>query len=614
MPVYDLQIRPGVKREGTNLSNEGFWYDSDKVRFRSGYPEKIGGWAPYSFDSYNGVARALYNWVSLDGSVKLGLGTNTKLYISKDQLLFDITPVRRTITRSNPFAFVNGSTTVTITDAGHGAAATDFVIVSAVAGALNGVPAADLNKEHQVISVIDANTYTITVNTPANSTGTPAAANISLTYLYASGNAVTSGGPGWGTGTWSRGPWSSTVSVYPTTPLRLWSLTNYGQDFVACIRNGPIFYWVETDAYPNPPRAVDLTTLANSAPTTATGVMVSESRHLIAFGAVPYADTVQDRLLVRWSNQEDYTDWTPTPTNSSGEYRLWIGGEIVAWVQTRQEILVWTDKALFSMQFQGPPNTFSFTLIANNVSILGPNAVTVVGNSVFWMGVDKFYTYSGQVQTLPSDVRSYVFDALNYAQRLQVFSGSIERYNEVWWWYVDNDSTYPNRYVAYNFVENTWVIGTMDRTAWIDSGVSSNPIATSNGLLYFHEVGVDAVGISSDEAISAYIESADTDIDAGDDFMYIRRFIPDLEFTNSTTDDPELTVTIKTRTNAGTNYRQTNSTPIVQTATAPIRQFTEQVWLRMRGRQAAVRFESDALGVQWQLGRVRLDAKQDGKK
>lgn len=615
MPVASLPLKPGVKREGTNLTNEGQWYDSDKVRFKAGYPEKIGGWVPYSYDEYNGVARAMHDYISLNGVAKLALGTHTKLYISRDQLIYDITPVRDTATISNPFTFTIGTTTVNVADTAHGATAGDFVVISGVGGALNGVPVDELNAEHVVVTVVDANNYTIQVTTAATSSGTPAAANILFTYLYPSGLPITTGGPGWGSATWSRGPWGSPSATYAIAPLRLWSLSNYGQDLFACIRNGPIFYWAETDTYPPTTRAVNLTTVATNAPTTATGVIVTEDRHVIAFGAVPFIGGAQDRLLVRWSNQEDYTDWTPSASNSSGEYRLTVGGEIVAWLQTRQEILIWTDKALYSMQFQGPPNTFSFTLIASNVSIAGPNAVTVVGNNVFWMGVDKFYAYSGQVQTLACDVRSFVFDDFEAQQRLQVTAGSVERFNEVWWWYCDAGSTYPNRYVTYNFVEGVWFIGSMQRTAWLDSGVHQNPIGAYGGILYFHEVGVDDVGIGTTAAIEAYIESADTDIDDGNDFMYIRRFIPDIDFTGSTsTDNPVVNVTITTRTNAGTNYRQSSVNQIVRTATSPIDQYTEQVWVRMRGRQAAVRFESDGVGVRWQVGRVRLDAKPDGRK
>lgn len=613
MPVTTIPLRPGVKREGTNLTNEGQWYDSDKVRFKAGYPEKIGGWIPYSYETYEGVARALYDYVSLNGNAKLALGTHSKLYISRDQLLYDITPVRVVVTLSDPFTFVNGSPIITVTDTAHGAAAGDYVVIADVSGTLNGVPDTELNAEHIVQTVVDANTYTIQVTTSATSSGTPVAANVEFTYLYPSGLPTSEGGPGWGTGLWSRGPWGSPVSTYTLSPLRLWSLSNYGQDLLACIRNGPIFFWAETDVYPPPDRAVDLTTVATDAPATATGVTVTESRHVVAFGAVPFIGGAQDRLLVRWSAQEDYTDWTPSSGGTAGEYRLIVGGEIVSWIQTRQEILIWTDKALYSMQYQGPPYTFSFTLLASNVSIAGPNAVSVVGNVVYWMGVDKFYMYNGQVQTLNCDVRSYVFDDFSQLQRLQIVSGSIERFNEIWWWYCDSDSIYPNKYVTFNFVENVWFIGSMQRTAWTDSGVHTNPIGAYDGILYYHEVGVDDVGIGTTAPIEAYIESADTDIDDGNDFMYIRRFIPDIDFTGSS-GSPVVNVTISTRTNAGTNYRQTTVNNIVRTSTNPIDQYTEQVWVRMRGRQVAVRFESDAEGVRWQVGRVRLDTKVDGRK
>jgi hypothetical protein len=647
MPLQKLQFRPGVNREGTTLANEGGWFECDKIRFRSGYPEKLGGWikdtgiAESSLQppagSYWGVARSMWNWESLAGNNYLGLGTNLKYYIQNgpDGLFYDITPIRDTSTvASNAFDTVSGSTTVVVNDTGHGAQNGDFVTISGVGGAVNGIPAAALNREFQ-ITYINGNEYSIVVSAPATSTGTTGAADFA--YQLTTGLDTYTVATGWGAGGWggsnvggSSTGWGEAASTGGVgQQLRLWSQSNYGEDLIFNPRGGGIYYWA-VNANPNIfDRGEQLTpssTGDSTCPTIANYVMVSDaSRFVIAFGTNDPSGalfpTTQDPLLIRWSQQEDYEMWTPAATNQAGDYRLSRGSEIITAQQTRQEILVWTDAAVYSMQYLGPPYVWGFQIMGDNISIAGPNVVSVANNVTYWMGTDKFYMYSGRVETLPCSLRQFVFQNINMEQSYQFFSGTNEGYNEIWWFYCSANSLVVDRYVVFNHLERTWYYGTMERTAWLDSPLRTVPMGAGyNGQLLYHETGNDDGTTNPPSPIVSYCQSSDFDIGDGHNFGLVSRIIPDLTFDGSDVVDPTVTFTVRPRQNPGANYGTSDSPDVVSAnnyigqRTYNVQQFTQYVYVRVRGRQMAFRVGSSELGVAWQLGAPRLDVRPDGRR
>jgi hypothetical protein len=647
MPLQKLQLRPGVNRESTTLANEGTWFEMDKVRFRSGYPEKLGGWVKDTgvavatlqppAGSYWGVARALWNWITLSGANLMGIGTNLKYYVQESNggNFYDVTPLRDVNTvASNAFTTVNGSTTVVINDAGHGAQGGDFVTISGVAGAINGIPAAALNREFR-ITYIDAATYSIVVSSPATSSGTTGAATFS--YQITTGSEIFTIGPGWGAGGWGGNTagtltgWglAAPAGVGVGIQLRLWSQDNYGQDLLLNPRGGGLYLW-KVNPSPNIyDRAVLLSpaspapyTTDTDCPTVVNAVAVSDaSRFTIAFGCNDYGSAVLDPLLIRWSDQENYALWSPAITNQAGSYRLSTGSSIVAHQQTRQEILVWTDAAVYSMQYLGPPFVWGFQILGDNISIVGPNATATASNVVYWMGYDKFYMYSGRVETLYCPLRQYIFGDINLQQQYQFFAGTNEGFNEVWWFYCSANSTEIDRYVIYNHVEKIWSYGNLARTAWLDTPLRESPTAAGyNGQLIYHESGVDDGTTNPPSPISAFCQSADVNIGDGHNYGFAWRMIPDVTFDGSTVNNPAVTMTLRPRQNPGANYSAAASPTVTSTQNYQgqrnytVQQFTEIVYVRVRGRQMAFRISSDGLGVQWQLGVPSLDVRPDGRR
>jgi hypothetical protein len=630
MPLTKLQFKPGINREVTSYSNEGGWFDCDKIRFRFGYPEKMGGWGKYSSSTYLGSARALHNWVALDGSNYLGVGTHLKYYIEEGTIFYDITPLRETTSAGDvTFSATNGSSVITVTDTSHGCQQNDFVTFSGAVSLGGNVTAEILNAEHQVVSVVDADTYTISVSVTANASDTGnGGASVVGAYQINVGLDTTVGGTGWGAGTWGRGTWGSAASVTTTTEIRLWEHDNFGEDLIINPRDSSIYYWDATNTVST--RAVELSTRdasARSVPTIAKQVLVSDQdRHVIAFGcdgvnsssSATQGDGVQDPLLIRFSDQEDPLVWYPTATNTAGDLRLGSGSEFVQAVETKREVLVWTDTALHSLRFIGPPFTFGIQLLASNITIVGPHAAVASEDVVFWMGLDNFYVYSGQTQQLPCSVKDKVFNDFDFSQVDKVTSGINSEFGEVTWFYpsqtnsVANGGTGENdSYVTYNYLEKVWYFGSLGRTAWIDRGTRTFPIAAAGGYLYNHEFGYDDDG----SAMDSFIESSVIDIGDGDKFALIGRIIPDLTFDGSTAlSTPQATFTVKARNFPGGTFGSTASGTATRTATSPVEQYTEQLYLRARGRSFALRIDSDALGSKWKLGSPRIDLREDGRR
>lgn len=625
MPLTKLQFRPGINRDITSYSNEGGWRDGDKVRFRLGYPEKIGGWQKFSASTYLGSARALHNWIALDGSNYLGIGTHLKYYIEEGTSFSDITPIRTTTSAGAlTFAATTGSTTLTVTHSSHGCQQFDFVTVSGAVSLGGDITAAILNAEHQVSRVIDGNTYEITVSVPALATDTGnGGGSVVGEYQINVGLDTTVGGTGWGAGTYGRGGWGSTSpgGLTTTTQIRLWSHDNFGEDLLINPRDSFIYYWDKSGGAGA--RAVELSTLSGtktSVPTICKQVMVSDrDRHVLAFGcdginASPsgtQGDGVQDPLLIRFSDQENALEWYPSATNTAGDLRLGSGSTFVRAIETKREILVWTDTALSSLRFIGPPFTFGLQQLANNITIIGPNAAVATEDFVFWMGLDNFYVYAGQTAQLPCTVKDKVFADINLAEFDKVFGAVNSEFGEVFWLYPSAASSENDRYVVYNYIDKLWYFGTIERTAWLDRGTRDFPIAAYGGLLYNHEFGYDADG----QPMDSFIESAAMDLGDGDHFAYIRRVIPDLTFTGSTAiSSPQATFTLKARNFPGEDFGNTAAGTTSRTAVSPVEEFTNQLDLRVRGRSFAVRVESNALESKWKLGSPRVDIRQDGRR
>lgn len=670
MPLQKLQFRPGVNREGTTLSNEGGWFDCDKIRFRSGYPEKIGGWqldtgvtnstlAP-STGAFWGVCRALWNWLNLTGYNLLAAGTNLKYYIqnSTGGIFNDITPIRATTAAGAvTFAATNGSSTLTVTNASHNAQAGDFVTFSGAVSLGGNITAAVLNAEFQIVSVTSSSVYTITATATANGSdsGNGGASTVG-TYQITTGSDVFTYGTGWGaggfggvtTGYTSTG-WGSPAPAGQGLgiQLRLWSQSNYGEDLIFNPRGGALYYWAN-NVNPNIYDRGQIikagtavvtksgsSTPDSTCPSVANFVMVSDaSRFVFAFGTNDptgvYATTVQDPMQIRWSDQNSFATWTPSITNQAGGIRLSHGSTIVTAIQTRQEILVVTDAAVYSMQYLGAPYVWSTQLLGDNTSIMGPNAMATVNNVTYWMGTDKFYMYSGRVETLPCALRSYIYNDINMSQTFQFFAGTNEGFNEIWWFYCSANSTTIDKYVIYNHLERTWYYGTLNgttvrpRTAWIDSPLRAEPTAAiangTNATVVYHETGVDNNETGTPVAIDSYVQSSDFDIGDGHNIGFVWRLIPDLTFDGSYVNQPSADFTVRPRQNPGANYGSSDTPTVTSTQnyagqrTYNVQQFTQQVYVRVRGRQMAFKISSNDLGVQWQLGAPRIDVRPDGRR
>jgi hypothetical protein len=733
MPLQKLQFRPGINREGTDYSNEGGWYACDKVRFRSGFPEKIGGWIRLSNDTFLGVARALWNWVTLNGANLLGVGTNLKYYVELGGAYNDITPIRATFTTAstpttnNIIKTTNGSNVITIDYPAYGGLTGDFVTISG-ATAVGGIPATELNAEHQ-ITYVDLDTFTFTVASNATSTATGGGTTITMAFQVNTGLETFIVGTGWGAGTWPTyinttltDPFTSTIgtttvnvaqtahglttgdyvyftsisgtvaglpsapfikafpviridannytfstiigsTTYTTTAagpdggtvvvstpvapvrgwgaaaavgigqqLRLWTNDNFGEDLLIAPRGSSIYYWDATTGVST--RAILLNTVSTNAgfagqfvPNTTNQIIGSSiQRFAIAFGANPYdplnASTQFDPLLVRWSDQENPFQWVPAVTNQSGEYRLNIGSFIMCARSTRQEILVWSDAAIYSMQYLGAPYVWGFQLLQDNITIMSPNASITVNNVTYWMGTDKFFSYSGRVETLPCALWQYIFDDINKDQSFQIFAGSNEGYNEVWWFYCSSESNTIDSYIIYNYVERTWAYGTMARTAWLDSGLRQFPMSadTVNYRILYHEANVDDVSGLTPIPIDAYIQSSDFDIGDGHNFGFVWRILPDVTFNGSNANQPLVTMTIRPRRNSGAPYGLADSPEVASTqnytsrGTYDVQEFDGQVYTRLRARQMSFRIASTGLGVAWQLGSPRIDIRNDGRR
>lgn len=722
MPLQSLKFNAGINREITSYSNEGGYYDGDKIRFRFGYPEKIGGWEKYSPNQYLGSARRLHNWIALDSSNYLGIGTHLKYYIEEGTTLSDITPTRKTSTNSITFSASTsandtsaGTTTVTVTDTSHGAVENDFVTISG-AVSLNGNITADLlNTEHQIINVIDANTYTIVIGVLATGSDTGnGGSGVDGVYQINVGLDAVVGGKGWGAGAWngtttgavqttvndsggsfdsadttltvaSSSPsghqivatdeiligseiltvtnvssndltvtraqkgtdavthtngtvvklitgnangdndfvgWGQEAAITVTTQIRLWSHDNFGEDLIINVKDGQLFYWDKTGGTGT--RAVELSTALSSqksVPTIAKQILVSDiDRHVIAFGcdgintANPSSasgDGVQDPLLIRFSSQENPVDWFPTTTNTAGDLRLGAGSTFVQAVETKREILVYTDKSLHSMQFIGPPFTFGISQLASNITIMSSASAIATEDVVYWMGIDNFYVHAGQTAQLPCTVKDKVFLDFNLAQRDKVIAGINSEFGEVVWFYPSANSSDNDRYVIYNYNDKIWYYGTLGRTAWLDRGVRTFPLATGNQYIYNHELGFDDDG----SAMTAFIESAPMDIGDGDKFTFIKRVIPDLTFDGSTAlSSPNAVFTIKARDFPGATYDQSGTGTATRTASSPVEQFTNKLDYRIRGRSFAIKLESNALGCKFKMGTPRVDIREDGRR
>lgn len=702
MPLQKILLKPGVNRENTRYTTEGGWYQSDKVRFRQGTPEKIGGWARISVSSFLGICRSLWNWITLANLNLLGVGTNLKFYLENGGNYYDITPIRAAAVLSNPFATTNLSTTVTVTDTAHGAVNGDFVTFSNVAT----VGGLDLNNQYQ-ITLIDADSYTITAASQASSTvAAGGGTTVQAVYQINTGLAFEVPLTGWGAGAWNAGSWG--FGGTSTAALRLWSQSNFGEDLILGFRGGPLYYWdasfglapasftitiaspavvtstvslldntpviLTNTGYPSAlptgltvgttyyvkgtggttfnlsatpggaaintsgsqsgthyilPNAILVSSLAGATavPVIQNFLFVSDvSRFVFCFGTNdPLSATPNaiDPMLIRWSDQESVVDWSPTATNQAGSIRLSHGTEIITAIQTRQEIVVWTDSTVYSLQYLGPPFVWGVQLLGDNISILGQNAVAQASGVVYWMGTDKFYSYDGRINTLNCDLRKYVYQDINLGQNQQVFGSTNEGFNEVWWFYCSANSTSVNKYVVYNYFENTWYYGTMGRSAWLDSGlrdypIAANPLTATTGNIVNQEYGNDDNSTGTPVPIEAYISSSEFDIGDGNNFAFVWRMLPDLSFSGSdASPTPQVTMTLYPMVNSGSG----TGTPVAANvdkltgAQYTITEgFTGQVYTRVRGRQMILQIGSNQLGTAWQLGATRIDLRQDGRR
>jgi len=615
MPLSKLVFKPGINREGTNYSNEGGWHDGDKIRFRYGYVEKLGGWTKANESQFAGTCRKLHDFVTLASESLLFMGTHKKVYLEESGALYDITPIRRTVTLgTDPLTTDSaGSGVITVVDSSHGASVGDYVTFSG-GTAFDGLTTDDINKEHVVTQVVTANSYKVdTGGTASAGSVSGGGSSIEAAYQISIGLDSTVLGPGWGAGTWGRFTWGSGAGSLAGQTLRLWFADNFGEDLIFNLADGDIYYWDATGGTGT--RAVALTSLSgNDIPTVARKVMISETdRHVVCFGANVIGSVEQDPLLIRWSSQESITDWTPTATNTAGDLRLSQGSEIVTAVRTSRQFLIWTDSSLHSLQFIGPPYTFGTALLGDNVRISGPNAAVSVNDTVFWMGQENFYVYDGRIQSIPCSVRDYVFSDINRNQSFKIYAGSLASQTEVWWFYPSSSSEECDRYVIYNYGEKVWYYGNLNRTAWNDRGTGQRSYpqaAGSDNYLYDQEFGVDADG----SAMTSYVTSSDFDIGDGEQFMLIRRLLPDLSFRSSTAENPEVDFTITAKNFSGDGIDDSASGTVIRQTVVGGHDYTDQLYMRARGRQLALKVESDTVGVKWRIGAPRLDARPDGKR
>ena len=699
MPLSKILFKPGVNRENTRYTTEGGWYECDKIRFRQGTPEKIGGWVQFSTNTFDGVCRSLWNWVTLDNVDLLGVGTNLKYYVNRGGAFYDITPIRSTVTLTNPFSVASaGISVVNVADVDHGCTNDSSVTFSGagITGLGGNITAAKLTGTFQV-TVLDDDNYTITVDAVSDATdvsGSPGGGTVVTQYQVNAGPAFQIPYNGWGAGPWGGGTWGN--GLPDANALQLWNAKNFGQDLVYGARGQGVYYWnankeltpIQVTISIAAPGVISLpagfnfpdgtliqfestgalptglsvgttyfvrdsagtnfsvaATISGAAITTSGSqsglqyisqrgvniygvedpnapivhnyLLVSDSRFVILFGTNEFQSTVLDPMLVRWSDQESPFVWEPLATNQAGSLRLSLGSEIVTAVQTRQEIVIITDQAVYSMQYLGPPFVWGAQPLGDNISIMGPNAAIVASGVVYWMGVDKFYIYDGRVQTLNCDLRRYVFSDLNQEQNQQVFAGTNEAFNEVWWFYCSGDSLTVDKYVVFNYAENAWYYGTMARTAWLDTGLLDHPIAaTYNYKVLFHEVGVDDNETGTPAPIEAYISSSEFDIEDGHNVAQVWRMLPDLTFDGSTPGStPELTMTLYGLTNSGSGVTSSKSRDVLKGSSYVItEEFTGQIYTRVRGRQMILKGESTKLGTTWQLGAPRLDIRKDGRR
>jgi hypothetical protein len=637
MAFIKLQFRPGVNRDQTSYSSEGGWYECDKARFRSGFPEKIGGWAKGTPTSFLGVCRQMFAWTTTYSDNFMAMGTNVKVYIESAGYFSDITPLRlvdptlSSTDTDNCIATSNGSAVVVVNLAGpHAAETGSYVTISGVTGAVGGVPDGEINANHK-ITVIDADSFSFEVTTAATSTVAAGGGTaIDIDFELTPGFAISTIGYGWGAGAWGEGAWGLGSQAPVVFPQRDWWFDNFDNDLVMNYRNGPAFWWARgssvspTTALAT--RAIPLSELADdegydpdAVPVVITQIMMSQNdKHLLAFGSVPFGSTNPDEfdpLLIRWADQDNPGQWTPGVGNSSGFLRVTHGSRIVCALGTRQEILVWTDTHLYTLQFLGTTDVFGLQEYADNISIMSPRACTTATSVTYWMGKDKFYAYTGRVETLPCTLRNHVFQNINLAQSDQVVCGTNEAWNEVWWFYPSANSNWNDSYVVYNHLEKLWYYGSLSRTSWLDTPLRDYPQATDSdvlavdGYLYNHEYGLDADG----EPLEAFIQSSDFDLGDGEQFMLSRRLIPDINFAGSTADTPEVTFEMRPRSFPGSSFGAdpADQQQVIQTS---VGQYTAQVFIRARARQMAMKVFSDGLGVSWQIGAPRLDVRGDGRR
>ena len=621
MPLTKLQFTPGINKEMTDLMDKGGWSDGNLVRFRKGLPEKIGGWTKAITDSYLGTGRALTAWVDLDYTKYIGLGTTFKYYVNSGADYFDVTPIRATTTNGIVFAATNGSTTITATDDDHGAVVNDFVTISGAVSLGGAITAVVLNKEYQVTAVPSADTFTFTATATANGSDTGnGGSGADAAYQINVGLDVYVPSTGWGAGTWGAGTWGSASAISQTGQLRLWSHDAFGEDLIINPRAGGVYYWDESSG--TSARAVAISDLSNAnlAPTLGLQTIVSDiDRHVIILGADPIVGSARsgaiDPLLIAFSDQESVTDWDPTATNTAGSLRLSSGSQIVGGLRSRQEILIWTDTALYSMQFIGAPFTFGLNLVNENVGLISPNGMINAPDGVYWMARDGFYTYSGSVKRLVCSVLNYVLDDINNTQSFKTLAFTNREFNEVGWFYVSSSSEEIDSYVTYNYLEGAWSIGKLSRTAWMDDGVFEKPRATGkdsdgDNYLYIHESTDDDDGLPMD---NVFIESGDIDIEEGNQLAFISRIIPDVKFFGTTPTDGQINFVLKTRNFPGESLTTNSTNNITST--------TQQSFTRARGRQLVLRVQSDddantgsRTGFRWRLGANRIDVRTDGRR
>ncbi len=704
MPLTKLQFKPGINRETTSYSNEGGWFDSDKVRFRMGFPEKIGGWVRQSVYNFLGTCRALHPWVALSGEKFIGVGTSLKYYINEGGAYQDITPIRvassavtfgagantldgninasiQSIVLNSAAGFptgggliligteqiryvgitsatltsctrgVNGTiaashsnndpvtcATLTVTDAdGHGAVKDDFVTFSGAASLGGGIIPAVLNQEYPITKIVSSTVFQIEARTASAISDITTSSGLNPTLVFANtsdsnnggGSAVgayqintgldtTIQGTGWGAGTWSRGTWGSASDLTVSgATLRIWSHDNFGEDLLINVRDGGIYYWKKSNGLNN--RAVLLSGLlnANKTPTVAKQILVSDKdRHIIAFGCDPETDIgKQDPLLIRFGSQESLTDWASTVTNTAGDLRIGAGSEIITAVETRQQVLVFTDVSLHAMQFLGPPFTFGINTVSENITTASPLCAVAVNDSVFWMGRKEFYVYAGAVKRLPCTVRDYVFSDFNESQIEKVSAATNTAFSEIWWFYPSKNSEENDRYVVFNYEQQVWYYGNLSRTCWVDRGVDELPIAASSDhYLYEHESGFDDGSTAPATALLAHIESSQIDLGDGDQFAFLSRIIPDITFRDSTTTNPAVTFTLGVRNFPGGNYLHTDANSVSKTSSIPVEQFTKEIRTRLRGRSFNLKIENTGTETAWRLGTPRVEVRPDGRR